>query len=97
MKHISIIIALILAILGLACSGPMDQGFDRYFGHLEGACNYFTGGAMFDTRFLLDREEFKAPSDSIREQWGDRRDDNPDPDGYEVFNDMTYPSLQLLL
>ncbi len=36
---------------------PMDRGFDRYFGHLSGATNFFTG----DNTFYLDREKFKVP------------------------------------
>lgn len=31
---------------------PVDRGFDRYFGHLSGATNFFTG----DDTFRLDRE-----------------------------------------
>lgn len=36
---------------------PMDRGFDRYFGHLSGATNFFTG----DDSFRLDREKFTVP------------------------------------
>ena len=36
---------------------PMDRGFGRYFGHLSGATNYFTG----DNTFYLDREKFDVP------------------------------------
>jgi arylsulfatase len=38
---------------------PVDRGFDRYFGHLSGACNYFHG----DSSFRLDREKFSVPRD----------------------------------
>jgi len=38
---------------------PMDRGFDRFFGFLEGACNYFTGNGYF----ILDREKFDVPDD----------------------------------
>ncbi|MBA7580860.1 Choline trimethylamine-lyase [subsurface metagenome] len=37
----------------------MDRGFDRFFGFLEGACNYFTGNG----HFILDREKFDVPDD----------------------------------
>lgn len=36
---------------------PTDFGFDRYFGHLGGACNYFTGN---DT-FRLNGKPWKVP------------------------------------
>jgi arylsulfatase A-like enzyme len=42
---------------------PMDRGFDRYFGHLAGATNYFSGVAMGNTGFSLDRDEFEIPED----------------------------------
>ncbi len=40
---------------------PTDFGFDRYFGHLSGACNYFTG----DGTFRLNGEPWKVPSDGF--------------------------------
>ena len=36
---------------------PTDFGFDRYFGHLSGACNYFVG----DKTFRLNGEPFEVP------------------------------------
>lgn len=36
---------------------PMDRGFERYFGHLSGATNFFTG----DNTFYLDRDRFEVP------------------------------------
>jgi arylsulfatase len=36
---------------------PLDRGFERYFGHLSGACNFFKG----DDTFRLDREVFEVP------------------------------------
>lgn len=36
---------------------PMDRGFDRYFGHLSGATNFFTG----DGTFRLNHEHFEVP------------------------------------
>lgn len=36
---------------------PTDFGFDRYFGHLSGACNYFKG----DGTFRLNGEPWKVP------------------------------------
>ncbi len=36
---------------------PTDFGFDRYFGHLSGACNYFKG----DNSFRLNGEVWKVP------------------------------------
>lgn len=38
-------------------STPVQRGFDRYFGHLSGACNFFTG----DNTFRLDDEPFQVP------------------------------------
>jgi len=37
---------------------PTDFGFDRYFGHLSGACNYFSG----DRSFRLDGEPWQVPA-----------------------------------
>ncbi|MEM9283285.1 MAG: arylsulfatase, partial [Verrucomicrobiota bacterium] len=36
---------------------PTDFGFDRYFGHLSGACNFFTG----DDTFRLNQKPWKVP------------------------------------
>lgn len=36
---------------------PTDFGFQRYFGHLSGACNFFTG----DNTFRLNGEPFEVP------------------------------------
>jgi arylsulfatase A-like enzyme len=36
---------------------PTDRGFDRYFGHLSGATNFFTG----DKTFRLNGEKFAVP------------------------------------
>ncbi|MBI1375616.1 MAG: sulfatase-like hydrolase/transferase [Phycisphaera sp.] len=36
---------------------PTDHGFDRYFGHLSGATNYFSG----DNTFRLNGEPWKVP------------------------------------
>ena len=36
---------------------PTDFGFDRYFGHLSGACNYFAG----DNTFRLNGEPWQVP------------------------------------
>jgi len=36
---------------------PTDFGFQRYFGHLSGACNFFTG----DNSFRLNGEAWKVP------------------------------------
>lgn len=36
---------------------PTDFGFDRYFGHLSGACNYYKG----DQTFRLNGEEWQVP------------------------------------
>ncbi|MGB2824418.1 MAG: arylsulfatase [Phycisphaerae bacterium] len=36
---------------------PTDRGFDRYFGHLSGATNFFLG----DNTFRLNGEPFKVP------------------------------------
>ena len=41
---------------------PLDHGFDRYFGFLNGACNFFTGESTAGgVQFRLGREEFKVP------------------------------------
>lgn len=36
---------------------PTDYGFDRYFGHLSGACHYFKG----DNTFRLDGQKYDIP------------------------------------
>jgi len=41
---------------------PLDHGFDRYFGFLNGASNFFTGESTGGgTHFRLDRKEFTVP------------------------------------
>ncbi len=40
---------------------PTDFGFDRYFGHLSGACNYFSG----DNTFRLNGEAWKVPDEGF--------------------------------
>jgi arylsulfatase A-like enzyme len=41
---------------------PLDHGFHRYFGFLNGSCNFFTGKARGGgTHFRLDREEYEIP------------------------------------
>ena len=40
---------------------PTDFGFQRYFGHLSGACNYFSG----DNTFRLNGEPWQVPSDGF--------------------------------
>ena len=41
---------------------PMNRGFDRYFGFLNGASNFFTGeGTNGGKHFRLDREEWTVP------------------------------------
>ena len=40
---------------------PTDFGFQRYFGHLSGACNYFTG----DKTFRMNGEPWKVPADDF--------------------------------
>ena len=40
---------------------PVDRGFDRYFGHLSGATNFFTGDGSFrldDKRFFVPKSGF---------------------------------------
>ena len=36
---------------------PNGRGFEKYFGHLSGACNFFTG----DDTFRLNEEKFEVP------------------------------------
>lgn len=38
-------------------STPTERGFDRFFGHLSGACNFFLG----DDTFQLDGKPYKVP------------------------------------
>lgn len=40
---------------------PTDRGFERYFGHLSGATNFFQG----DNTFRLNGEPFKVPSEGF--------------------------------
>ncbi|QDT08603.1 arylsulfatase [Planctomycetes bacterium K23_9] len=40
---------------------PTDFGFDRYWGHLSGACNYFKG----DNTFRLGRQPWKVPAENF--------------------------------
>lgn len=40
---------------------PTEFGFDRYFGHLSGACNYFKG----DATFRLNGEGWTVPEDNF--------------------------------
>lgn len=40
---------------------PTDFGFERYFGHLSGACNYFYG----DSTFRLNGQPWKVPKDGF--------------------------------
>lgn len=40
---------------------PTDRGFDRYFGHLSGATNFFTG----DDTFRLDGKPYKVAGDDF--------------------------------
>jgi arylsulfatase A-like enzyme len=42
-------------------STPLQKGFDRYFGHLSGATNYFIG----DDTFRLDDEPFEVPKEGF--------------------------------
>ncbi len=42
-------------------SNPIAKGFDRYFGHLSGATNFFTG----DNSFRLDKEKFTVPKEGF--------------------------------
>ena len=40
---------------------PTDFGFDRYFGHLSGACNCFTG----DDTFRLNGRKWEVPREGF--------------------------------
>ncbi|MEW4526627.1 arylsulfatase [Maioricimonas sp. JC845] len=40
---------------------PVDHGFDRYFGHLSGATNFFHG----DNTFCLDDQPFEVPKEGF--------------------------------
>jgi len=40
---------------------PMDHGFERYFGHLSGATNFFHG----DGSFYHDREKYEVPKEGF--------------------------------
>ena len=40
---------------------PTDFGFDRYFGHLSGACNFFSG----DKTFRLNGKPWKVPDEGF--------------------------------
>lgn len=75
---------------------PLDRGFDRYFGHLSGACNYFTG----DNTFRLNREVFVVPergfyTTDANTDWATRFIREADPDKplllYLAYNAPHYP------
>jgi arylsulfatase len=40
---------------------PTDHGFDRYWGHLSGACNFFTG----DNTFRLNGKKWTVPKENF--------------------------------
>jgi len=42
-------------------STPTERGFDRYFGHLSGACDFFAG----DNTFRLNGEKFTVPEEDF--------------------------------
>jgi arylsulfatase A-like enzyme len=42
-------------------SQPTERGFDKYFGHLSGACNFFTG----DNTFRLNGKPFSVPKQNF--------------------------------
>jgi arylsulfatase len=44
-------------------SEPTERGFDRYFGHLSGATNFFTG----DDTFRLDGKKYEVPKQGSKE------------------------------
>ena len=45
---------------------PVDRGFDRYFGFLNGASNFFTGESVYGrTYFRLDHQEFWVPKEGF--------------------------------
>jgi len=45
---------------------PIDRGFDRYFGFLNGASNFFTGESTAGgTHFRLDEEEWQVPKENF--------------------------------
>ena len=85
---------------------PTDFGFDRYWGHLSGATNFFTG----DDTFRLDGKPWKVPAthkgkpfyttnvitdyalDFIDQHWSVKEEENPDPFFlYCAYNAPHYP------
>ncbi|MFT6621409.1 MAG: arylsulfatase [Limisphaerales bacterium] len=48
---------------------PTDFGFDRYWGHLSGAVNFFTG----DHSFRLNGEKWKVPKGKVPKTLNGRR------------------------
>ncbi|MDA7540433.1 sulfatase-like hydrolase/transferase, partial [bacterium] len=85
---------------------PTDFGFDRYWGHLSGATNFFTG----DDTFRLDGKPWKVPAthkgkpfyttnvitdyalDFIDQHWSVKEGVNPDPFFlYCAYNAPHYP------
>ncbi len=71
---------------------PTDRGFQRYFGHLSGATNFFTG----DKTFRLNGEPFEVPQDGsfyttdANTDYGIKFIDEAIPTGKPFFLYMAY-------
>ena len=80
-------------------STPNERGFEKYFGHLSGACNYFRG----DDTFRLNDKKFEVPesgfytTDAVTDYaikfLNDSRNESPDKPFflYVAYNAPHYP------
>ncbi len=86
--------------IGDVFGSPIEAGFDRYFGFLEGATNFFTGvGKEEESTYRLDEEPYEVPqgfysTDSFTDwaiKYIDERDETKPFFLYLAYNAPHYP------